>query len=445
MKRLLCVLLCAYAVAAFGDGQATQITISDVTISQSGSTRLVNVSYRLGEKPAIVTVDFLTNGVSIGEGNFNNVFGAVNRMVVQTQTVHSIYWKPSASWAGNSGVEISAKVTAWEQTDPPDYMVVSLKDPSVAPISYYVSTNAFPHGFSNDIYRTSRLVMRRIHAAGIKWRMGETEEDFVGAQKNSDNVYRSNAKAHNVTLSQDYFIGVYPITQEQYRHFRNAILLGGAFTGYADSPMRPRTQLNFEDLRGSGTGVDHAVKKDSILYSLRKETGIEFDLPTEAQWEFACKAGEPGLLYSGLALTSANISKIAWIYGNSLYADINERQTHAVGQKLPNKWGLYDMIGNTLEWCLDTYVADLGEDDVVDPIMSTGSERVLRGSRYDRTWTPYHRSTYRGHDIEDRTYSQANAYGFRVVCALGLKFSQPEPDDDGGSETEGEEETVPQE
>ena len=113
MKRLLCVLLCAYAVAAFGDGQATQITISDVTISQSGSTRLVNVSYWLGEKPAIVTVDFLTNGVSIGEGNFNNVFGAVNRMVVQTQTVHSIYWKPSASWAGNGGVEISAKVTAW--------------------------------------------------------------------------------------------------------------------------------------------------------------------------------------------------------------------------------------------------------------------------------------------------------------------------------------------
>lgn len=164
---------------------------------------------------------------------------------------------------------------------------------------------------------------------------------------------------------------------------------------------------------------------------MRDFTGIDFDLPTEAQWEYAGHAGVLGPLYSGKPLTSANVKELAWVWHT-------DPQTHPVGRKIPNNWGLYDMIGNMLEWCLDKYVADLGSDDVVDPLTEEGSNRVMRSSRYNYSWTPSHRVTYRGSDIEDRAHGQAMAYGFRVMCPLTLKF--PEPEEDTGDET-GEENT----
>jgi len=439
MKKLICFVTSCAAMACFAEDSVSNtevpaspvISVSNVTIKQNSLTRLVTVSYELGYVPAIITVDFLTNGVSIGEANFNNVFGAVNRVVVQTNAVHTIHWQPSKSWPGHSGAEISAKVTAWDPADPPDYMAVALGDTSIAPVTYYVSTNALPGTLTDDVWRTSRLLMRRIHAANVKWRMGELEEDFIGAQKDDANVLKSNAKAHYVTLTEDYFIGVYPITQEQYRRFTGASSLGGAFTEYEDSPIRPRTGLNFEDIRGVGTGVDHAVKNGSALYKMRDFTGIDFDLLTEAQWEYAGHAGVPGPLYSGKPLTSANVKELAWVWHT-------DPQTHPVGRKIPNNWGLYDMIGNMLEWCLDKYVEDLGSDDVVDPLTEEGSNRVMRSSRYNYSWTPSHRVTYRGSDIEDRSHGQAMAYGFRVMCPLTFKF--PEPEEDTGDET-GEENT----
>ena len=75
---------------------ANEISVSDVSVAQSGS-RLVTVSYKLGA-PAIVTVDFLTNGVSIGEKNFSNVSGDVNRLVTETESIRTIRWQPRDSW-----------------------------------------------------------------------------------------------------------------------------------------------------------------------------------------------------------------------------------------------------------------------------------------------------------------------------------------------------------
>ena len=76
---------------------ANEIAVSDVTLTQSDS-RLVTVSYKLGSKPAIVTVDFLTNGVSIGEENFSNISGDVNCLVTETEGARTIKWQPRNSW-----------------------------------------------------------------------------------------------------------------------------------------------------------------------------------------------------------------------------------------------------------------------------------------------------------------------------------------------------------
>jgi formylglycine-generating enzyme required for sulfatase activity len=84
---------------------------------------------------------------------------------------------------------------------------------------------------------------------------------------------------------------------------------------------------------------------------------------------------------------------------------------------------VYDLYGNTVEWCRDKFVSNLGTNDVVNPVVTTGSDRVLRGSRYDRTWD-YAHSAYRGSDVPDRTSKQAKAYGFRVMCPVTLKFGK---------------------
>ena len=402
---------------------ANEISVSDVSVAQSGS-RLVTVSYKLGA-PAIVTVDFLTNGVSIGEANFSNVEGDVNRLVTDTDSVCTIKWQPRYSWPGNTHTCLTAKVTAHLPEDPPDYLVVALKDDTAPAIAYYVSTNAFPEGgLANDIYRTSRLVMRRIRAAGVRWQMGATADDFAQAGSSVTPLLRETA--HYVTLSEDYFIGIYPVTQEQYRRMTGAEALGGYFTEYADSAIRPRCGINYNHLRGVGTGTGHHdLESGKAIKKLRNLTGVDFDLPSDAEWEYACKAGTTWILYTGEPYKSANVEKIAWVYSNSAYPELtteDKKETHAVGQKLPNQWGLYDMLGNTLEWCRDKYTVDLGTEEVVDPIGTNGTDRVMRGSRYDYSWEPTCRTTYRTADIPNRTAIQAKAYGFRLVCPIGLKY-----------------------
>jgi len=407
------------AVGAALSCGAVGIEASNVTINQSVDSHIVTVDYTLSGAPAIVTVDFLTNGVSIGERNFANVRGDVNR-ILATDGNYSVKWNPARSPAATisfDGFEVSASVKVWPVEDPPDYLVVNLAETNYASprVSYYVSTNALPGGgLANDIYRTDRLVMRRIHAAGVRWRMGAVSADYAGSD--SDVSLSAREAAHGVTLSEDYFIGIYPVTQGQGAYFSSR---GTAFTDQDDSRLRPAGNVKYVNLRGSGAGNGGAVKPTSALQELRTLTGVDFDLPTDAQWEYACRAGTTTLLYSGKALTSANVYELGWIYGNSLLD--GTRQTHPVGEKLPNGWGLYDLYGNVNEWCRDWYVADLGTDDVVDPVgPATGSTRVLRGGNYLRGLRDWNvASSNRSGDIEDRT---SNMDGFRLACPLLLTY-----------------------
>ena len=416
--KIVSVLAAAVVCSTYGNE-----IISNVTLEQDAGKK-VTVTYTLPNCPAIVTVDFLTNGVSIGEENFSNVAGDVNRLVTETGSERTITWLPLKSWPGHISTSFSAKVTAWLPEEPPDYMVVPLGEENIRDVAYYVSTNALPDGgLTNDAYRTSRLLMRRIKAAGVRWQMGATRKDYEMAGSSAQP--KDLETAHMVTLSYDYFMGGYPITQEQYRRFTGAAKLGGYFTDYEDSAIRPRSGVNYDTLRGSGTGTGHAVGNSSAIKKLRNFTGIDFDLPSDAEWEYACKAGTTWLLYSGEAYTSANVNKLGWVWANSLYSDVNERQTHPVGLKLPNAWGLYDMIGNTWEWCRDKCdgsAMSLGTEEVVDPVGVSGDHRVMRGLRFNYSGGDYGRTTYRAYDVPNRGSDQTNAYGFRVMCPVALKF-----------------------
>ncbi|MBN1441396.1 MAG: formylglycine-generating enzyme family protein, partial [Planctomycetes bacterium] len=132
-------------------------------------------------------------------------------------------------------------------------------------------------------------------------------------------------------------------------------------------------------------------------------------LPTEAEWEYACRAGTATRFYWGDDPTYSEIGSYAWYRGNAY--DAGEEYAHVVGQKLPSAWGLYDMSGNVWEWCQDSYGA-YPVGPVVDPAGSpTGAYRVIRGGSLNNG-PRYCRSAYRGGIYPWR---RGNDLGFRLA------------------------------
>ena len=184
-----------------------------------------------------------------------------------------------------------------------------------------------------------------------------------------------NEAQHRATLSQGFYMGKYEVTQAQWVRVMHSNPL--EFKGDA----LPVEQVSWDDCQ-----------------SFCSQAGLR--LPTEAEWEYACRAGSTGA-YGG----SGKLDEVGWFYDNS------GRTTHAVGQKKPNGWGLYDMHGNVWEWCSDWYGA-YPTGDATDPTgAATGSGRVLRGGSWGSD-ARYCRSADRGWG--EPGY-RGGRLGFRVV------------------------------
>ena len=153
---------------------------------------------------------------------------------------------------------------------------------------------------------------------------------------------------HTASLSA-FLIARYEVTEEEWDR-----VMGGASTS-----KLPQVNVSWDDL--------HAP--DGFL----ERTGLS--LPSEAQWEYACRAGTPGP-YAG----TGNLDDMGWYSSNS------GDQPHDVGTKQPNQFGLHDLHGNVWEWCEDVYKSDFYSDEVpgFDPLSTSGSSRVIRGGRFDR-------------------------------------------------------------
>ena len=211
------------------------------------------------------------------------------------------------------------------------------------------------------------------NSIGITFRLISAGEFQMGSPDSDSDAYGDEKPQHTVRITKPFYLSVTEVTQEQYERVMGT------------NPSRFKgTQLPVE--RVSWEDAVEFCRKLSALPAERS-AGRVYRLPTEAEWEYACRAGSTMRYYFGD--DASMLGEHAWYGSNS------GSKTHPVGQKKPNAWGLYDMHGNVFEWCSDWWQRDYTTTTVSDPTgPATGSLRVYRGGGWIGT-ARFCRSAYR--------------------------------------------------
>ena len=202
---------------------------------------------------------------------------------------------------------------------------------------------------------------------------------------------------HRVTLTKGFWLGKYEVTQEQWQ-----AVMGNNPSKFNGQNL-PVEQVSW-NMIASGGGFLEKINNNVT-------TGELYDLPTEAQWEYACRAGTTTSLNSDKDITAVvgdcrNLHEVAWYQGNS------EEKTHPVGKKKGNAWGLHDMHGNVGEWCKD-WKGTYSTGAVTDPLgADSGSYRLIRGGGW-KFVACYCRSAFR--NSYDYPNQAGNSLGFRLA------------------------------
>lgn len=274
---------------------------------------------------------------------------------------------------------------------------------------------------SNETYKTTKLAMKRIHTADKVWYMGPSDDDTLAVT--SGNYVETRFQ---VKLTKDFYIGVFELTQRQYEtimgdnpsYFTNV-------TYYA----HPLEHIGMRELTGTGGFCQTASSK----------CGVTFTLPTEAQWEFAAKAGYDGPNFpNGKERTADNALELEGYSSNRGHTDRNVSNSghYVVGVGRPNAYGLFNTLGNVMEKTREnvrknllSYYTDTRclTQPFVDPVNTHGSEvggdaLVYKGGNFNLPPTDKeHRPSYREGNIPNRTHNGASCpgvYGYRLSIDL---------------------------
>ena len=394
---------------------AADAIISGEPVVSQGVDRKVTVSYTLAGAPAIVTFEVFTNGVSIGGHPLWASWGDVNVKVLPGN--RTLFWQPR-EWNDrfvNDG-SVSVKVTAHALDNPPDYMAVDLGMPSNR--LWYVNAEAVPLGVTNDLYKTEKLLMRRIHAAGVRWRKGSSQGEEVG--------HLGTEPAYPVVLTKDYYIGVFQVTYRQHALFWNPAAVN------TSAPTWPRQNVNSENLRGTLPTYDWYANGSTVdpslpIGKLRTYTGIDtFDLPSDAQWEFACLGGTA---HARFGVSSGDLPKYAWHASSDYtkYGATGSKAVQRVGLLLPNPYGLYDILGNGSELCNDWYGEgdDYAKEGVLQidprgPASHASNAHVVHAASWDHG-ADYQRSCARQTGLTIGQTTSSSYATYRLICGIDMR------------------------
>jgi formylglycine-generating enzyme required for sulfatase activity len=233
-------------------------------------------------------------------------------------------------------------------------------------------------------------------------------------------------RLHLVTLSRGFWLGECEVTVAQWEFF---VQSSGYLTeaecgdgisqwirgqwkrvpgsswkdvGFAQTATHPVVGISWNDaMKFCDWLTEHERGAGRLSENLR------YTLPTEAQWEYACRAGYDGPYFPDVK----NLNDESWFrFGDGIGGILAEDNTHPTGTRRINAWGLHDVHGNVFEWCRDWYIEEL-EDNVIDPEgPESGTERVCRGGAWS-SYSKYIRSATRGRDVPT---NRGNNLGFRV-------------------------------
>ena len=294
--------------------------------------KLSNLESTLGplDTTLVLFTKFVSGAVEVMKTNYLSAAELAARTARRTFDSRELFGEGKR----DAEAQLSAKLEMY------DYAVIDVSGGTNAtsyPVTYYKSVPE--GGWNTDVYKTSKIVLYYVKAG----------------------TYKGNQCTDQTTTG--FWIGIFPVTEAQY----------AKVMGSDNSTIKPKASVSYTTFRGTDT-PNATVAGDSFLKRLCERTGLDgFDLPTESQWEIACRAGTTTDYYWG----NQSADDYMW------HRDNSNKDTHEVGEKGPNAWGLYDMAGNVWEWCRDGYHSWLAVDSSADVCLDpeTGSYRGLRVQR----------------------------------------------------------------
>ena len=341
--------ICASAAASV----ACALDVSNVSARQRWPWNdLVDVEFTLSDVESTETfyrIDIRATYPGMA-GDAAAAKSLVSEPLVKGNGVHTLVWNMGADFPGlvASNLTVSVSAAPLAPTDPV-YMIVDLTDGASA-ASYPVRYSISGPDLTSDACRTTELWLKLCPAGTFT--MGSDSDRYVEYAR---------LPAHTVTLTKPFWLGVFECTQEQW--FRVKGNWPSYYTNETYRATRPVENVKYNnDIRPyTGWYDDGAIAANSSTFMgrLRTKTGLKFDLPTEAQWEYACRAGTTGFVYDS-RITSSTIgsyARVTPLVSGDHYADISGG-TGKVGSFAPNPWGFYDMYGNVSEICGDGNVGN---------------------------------------------------------------------------------------
>jgi formylglycine-generating enzyme required for sulfatase activity len=328
--------------------EAADPVVSKVRVAQRPGTHKVDIRYDVADADG----DALWIKVEVSDDGGTTYavpaagFSGDNGFGIKPGSGKHIVWDAGVDWGGKYSVNMRFRVTA---------------DDSLSETMVWIAPGTFTMG-SNERHQ--------------QWREGPQTK---------------------VTISRGFGMSKYEVTQAQYK----AVV--GTNPSRSKGDNKPVEQVSWND------AVSYCAKLTGKQKAAgRLPVGYEYRLPTEAEWEYGCRAGTTtGFSFGD---DESKLGEYAW------YRDNSGNTTHSVGEKKPNGWGLYDMHGNVWEWCQDRYGSKHPGGSVTDPQgPATGSQRVKRGAAW-HSRAGYCRSGSR-YDDGYEAGGQSGSVGFRPVLA----------------------------
>jgi formylglycine-generating enzyme required for sulfatase activity len=217
------------------------------------------------------------------------------------------------------------------------------------------------------------------NSIGMKLRLIPPGEFMMGSPELEEGRFSDEGPQHRVRLTRPYYLGVYPVTQAQWES-----IMGNNPSAFSSGERhRDRVSgLSTDDFPVEHVSWEDAQEFIGRLNERSEETGGVYRLPTEAEWEYACRAGTTTRYF--FSDDAGDLGEHGW-YSENTGGYFGGGRTHPVGQKRPNAWGLYDVHGNVWEWCSDwfseDYYANSPQEDPTGP--ESGSLRVYRGGSWN--------------------------------------------------------------